>query len=245
MARRALQIETASLTDVGHVRAQNEDSCDEFEGTQGTRLLVVADGMGGHRGGATASRVAVETIGRVFAEGCDPPDAMLRHAFETANRGVFELAAETPGLLGMGTTCVALLLEPGEGGWVAHVGDSRAYRMRDGCLESLTADHSVVAELERRGVVTPEEARVHPRRNELLRSIGVGHTVDVELAPVSVEKGDRFLLCSDGLCGVVREREIEAVLRDGPLDECARQLVDLANGYGGPDNVTVQLAAVG
>ena len=130
-----MRIETASLTDVGRIRTRNEDSGDEFGGAEGLRLLVVADGMGGHQGGATASRLTVEAIGRVFAEKRDPPDAMLRNAFETANRGVFELAAETPDLFGMGTTCVALLLEPEGEGWVAHVGDSRG-TMAQSCFPS-------------------------------------------------------------------------------------------------------------
>ena len=201
-----LRIETASLTDVGHIRERNEDCVDEFE-RRGVRLLVVADGMGGHRGGATASQVTVETIGKVFAESSETPEQVLHDAFETANREVFRLAAETPALLGMGTTCVALWLDPRGQGWVAHVGDSRAYRLRGRHLSALTSDHSVVGELERRGMVTPAEARTHPRRNELLRSIGVDLSLTVDLATVSVEAEDRFLLCSDGLCGLVPDAE--------------------------------------
>jgi protein phosphatase len=238
-----LRIETASLTDVGHIRERNEDCVDEFE-RRGARLLVVADGMGGHRGGATASQVTVETIGKVFAESSETPEQVLHDAFETANREVFRLAAETPALLGMGTTCVALWLDPRGQGWVAHVGDSRAYRLRGRHLSALTSDHSVVGELERRGMVTPAEARTHPRRNELLRSIGVDLSLTVDLATVSVEAEDRFLLCSDGLCGLVPDAEIEALLAEGPIDDCVRALVDRAKRYGAPDNVTVQTASL-
>ncbi|UCE86121.1 MAG: Stp1/IreP family PP2C-type Ser/Thr phosphatase [Deltaproteobacteria bacterium] len=238
-------IETASRSDVGYVRAENEDSFGEFDREPGEHLLVVADGMGGHQGGATASRLAVETIGRVFAESADVPEAMLQRAFEAANREVLERAGRTPELLGMGTTCVALWLGPGAEGWVAHVGDSRAYRLRSGALEALTLDHTVVAEFERRGFLTAEEARVHPRRNELLRSIGVDRAIEVDLAPISIEPGDRFLLCSDGLCGVVDADAIRDALAEAPPPTCAQQLVDLAKRAGAPDNVTVQVACVG
>jgi protein phosphatase len=237
-------IATASRTDIGYVRSENEDHCGEFCRERRGHLLVVADGMGGHQGGATASRIAVDVIGRIFTESTGPPDAVLRRAFETANREVLERADETPQLLGMGTTCVALWLGAGEQGWRAHVGDSRAYRLRRGRLEALTADHTVVADLERRGLLTREEAREHPRRNELLRSIGVDGALEVEVAPVSVEAEDRFLLCSDGLCGVVAEDAIEAALAEGSASECAEKLVELAKRAGAPDNITVQVASI-
>jgi len=236
----------ASLTDVGLRRATNQDSFGEFERAAGTRLWVVADGMGGHRGGETASRVAVETMGRVFgdaAEGTTPPD-LLRAAFERANAEVHGLARRTPELAGMGTTGVALLLHDAAA-WVGHVGDSRAYRMRGGRLEALTQDHSLVAELQRRGFVTAEEAAVHPRRNEVLRSIGIEPEVEVDLTALAVEPGDRFLLCSDGLCGVVPDDEIAPVLSSETPEHAARRLVDLAIARGAPDNVTVQVVAVG
>jgi protein phosphatase len=127
---------------------------------------------------------------------------------------------------------------------VAHVGDSRAYRLRDGTLEQLTADHSLVAELERRGLITAQEARVHPRRNEVLRCIGVDPEVDVDVAPVDVQAGDQYLLCSDGLCGVLTDEEIAAELLRAAPEEAARRLVDAANERGGPDNITVQIARI-
>lgn len=238
------QIECESLTDVGRVRSTNEDACGEFSDGVSFSLFVVADGMGGHRGGETASRLAVETIGSVFTSSQDRPDRRLRRAFETANERIFRLASDNAALARMGTTGVALLLSRDGLGWVAHVGDSRAYRLRAGRLRLLTEDHSAVGELQRRGLLTPEEAAVHPRRNELLRSIGVRKSVTVDLAPFQVEPGDRFLLCSDGLWGMVPDREIEAVLScEGPV-RGARMLVEMASAQGGTDNITAQVVMV-
>lgn len=240
----------ASLSDVGRVRSVNEDSCDSFLLSDGTRLLVVADGMGGHRGGAVASREALATIASIFTENSTldsarDPASLLVRAIERANERVFSLARQDPELAGMGTTVVAFLLDAEGRGAVAHVGDSRAYRLRGGRLEALTSDHSVVAEMLQRGVLTAEEAAFHPRRNEILRSVGVLPDVDVELAAVEVAPDDWFLLCSDGLCGVVSDAEIEEVLVHTRSPNAAvAALVDLANDCGGPDNVTVQILAI-
>jgi protein phosphatase len=209
--------------------------------------------MGGHRGGATASREALAAIAASFHQRSDesPPPASLgpadalRQAIERANDLVFAMSREDPELAGMGTTVVAFLLDATGRGTVAHVGDSRAYRLRDGRLEALTTDHSVVAEMLRRGVLTAEEAAYHPRRNEILRSVGVLEAVDVEVATVELTGGDWILLCSDGLCGVVSDAEIEEVLvRTTPVGAAVDALVELANDCGGPDNVTVQLLAI-
>lgn len=236
----------ASLSDVGRVRSVNEDSCDSFLRSDGTRLLVVADGMGGHRGGAVASREALATIASTFAENpsLDPASLLVR-AIESANGRVFSLARQDPELAGMGTTVVAFLLDSEGRGAVAHVGDSRAYRLRGGRLEALTSDHSVVAEMLQRGVLTAEEAAFHPRRNEILRSVGVLPEVEVEQTAVEVAPDDWFLLCSDGLCGVVSDAEIEGVLVRSPSPDAAvAALVALANDCGGPDNVTVQILVI-
>lgn len=237
----------ASLSDVGRMRSVNEDSCDSFVGADGARLLVVADGMGGHRGGATASREAVAAIGRVFVERpVEDPGSTLAQAIDEANAHVFALAQSDPELAGMGTTVVALLVDGAGRAAVAHVGDSRCYRWRSGRLEALTVDHSVVAEMLRRGVLTAEEAAFHPRRNEILRSVGVLPEVESEVAPIGLEPGDWLLLCSDGLCGVVSDAEIELVLaRARSAERAVEDLVALANESGGPDNVTVQILAVG
>jgi protein phosphatase len=239
------RVELASRSDVGRVRSANEDSCDVFVREDGTRLLVVADGMGGHQGGATASRLAVATISETFERDTDGDTrSMIRRAIQTANTRVFELAEQDEELSGMGTTVVALLLDPEYHATVAHVGDSRAYRYRLGRLEPITVDHSVVAEMHRRGLISADEAAIHPRRNEILRSVGVLPEVDVEVATVDVAPGDRFVLCSDGLTGVVRDEEIAAVVQSEPPARAVDVLVEMANERGGPDNITVQVLAV-
>ena len=239
----------ASRSDVGRVRAFNEDSCGSFMLADGVRLLVVADGMGGHRGGATASREALATIAAAFEESGSlrehDPHETLRQAIERANERVHSMSIEDPELAGMGTTVVAFLLDTAGRGAVAHVGDSRAYRYRAGRLEALTSDHSVVAEMLKRGVLSAEEAAYHPRRNEILRSVGVLQQVEVEISAVDITAGDRILLCSDGLCGVISDAEIDEILaRTASAEEAVNALVELANDCGGPDNITVELLAI-
>jgi serine/threonine protein phosphatase PrpC len=238
------RITIASLSDVGMVRSKNEDYCGEFE-QQGRELLVVADGMGGHKGGATASRVTVETIGEVFRTSVSEPDELLVDALAAANARVFNMSADAAELRGMGTTVVALLIGPDDRAWVAHVGDSRAYRVRGGQIEQLTEDHSVVAEMQRRGLLTREEAAVHPRRNEILRSVGVESAVRSDVVALdALLPGDTFVLCSDGLSGMVNDKEIADVVQSQPPHEAVKTLVNLANDLGGTDNVTIQVAAV-
>ncbi len=238
------EVRSAFVTDVGRVRSANQDACAEVLGAAGTRLLVVADGMGGHAGGEVASRIAIEAIGEWFENGGGGNGEMLREAFEAANERVFRMGSDAPHLRGMGTTGVALLLGPGAAAWVAHVGDSRAYRLREGRMEVLTEDHSWVGEEVRNHRLTPEEAEVHPRRSALLRSIGVDPEVDVDVTPVPVESGDRFLLCSDGLWGEVDDETIAFVMASDDPEDSVRRLVELANDHGGRDNVTVQVVAV-
>ena len=240
-----VEIEVASKTDVGQVRTANEDSCDIFERADGTRLLVVADGMGGHQGGATASQTAIAAVSDLFTwDAVSPVDALLDRAITTANERIFALAQEDTALEGMGTTIVAFLLDANGQGAVAHVGDSRAYRYRQGQLEALTVDHSVVAEMHRRGLISAEEAAIHPRRNEILRSVGVLPEVEVEVAEVDVAPGDRFLLCSDGLSGVVGDDEIAAVIQSESTADAVEKLVQMANDRGGPDNITAQILSI-
>jgi len=236
-------IESASLTSIGQVRTTNQDFFDEFKRPNGDRLLVVADGMGGHRGGATASRLATETIGAVFEQSsAEPSSDILYDALAQANERVHQTSLEDPELRGMGTTIVSLLFDAEGLVWVAHVGDSRAYRLHAAGMEQITQDHSVVGEMVRRGLITSAEAEVHPRRNEILRSVGVEETVEIDVAQVVAAPGDFFVLCSDGLSGQVSDDEIAEVVQSTPPEIAAQQLVDLANERGGPDNVTVQIA---
>lgn len=242
---RDASVQLASKTDVGRVRQANEDSCETWRFADGAHLLVVADGMGGHRGGATASQTAIQVIGETFGDGASGRAGDdLAKAVTAANERVWSLAQDDPELEGMGTTVVAFHLDARRRGTVAHVGDSRAYRYRNGRLEPLTTDHSVVAEMQRRGLLSADEAAVHPRRNEILRSVGVLPDVEVEVADVEVLGGDRYVLCSDGLSGVVKDDEIAAIVQAKTPTEAVDALIELANERGGPDNITVQILSV-
>jgi protein phosphatase len=234
-----LRIEWAELSDVGRQRSNNQDFCGAAIVPGGERLWIVADGMGGHAGGETASRVAVEAATASFVAGCGSLPERLRESIAAANRAVIETARGDRALTGMGTTAVALAL--GDGACVANVGDSRAYRLRRGRIEQLTRDHSVVAELVRQGAISEEEALIHPRRHEVLRSLGFEEELEIDVDPLDVAPGDVLLLCTDGLTGVVDDAEIAALCGKRPQREAARALVDAANARGGPDNVTVQV----
>lgn len=234
-------IVTAARTDPGRVREANEDCCAEFEGSDAARLLVVADGMGGHAKGDLASRAAVDTLGEVFRTSRAAPEALLRDAFAAANARVHELGADDP--RGMGTTVVALLLRR-DGAWVAHVGDSRAYHWRGGRLVRLTEDHSWVAQEVAHGRLTPEEAASHPRRNALLRSIGMDEDLPADVRPIELAPGDRVLLCSDGLWDELDDASLADVLGAAEPAECVARLIELANLAGGHDNVTAAVARV-
>ena len=237
-------VECASQSDVGRARSENQDACAELSNHAGERLFVTADGMGGHRGGATASALCLEVVAREFEVEDRAPALRVALGLEQASAAIHKRSREEPELEGMGAAAVSLLLSPDGTAFVAWVGDSRAYRLRDGALESLTRDHSLVAEWARSGVLSADEAGSHPKRHELTRAIGVRSEVSVDVEPVDVRAGDRFLLCSDGLCAVVPESDIAALLGDGAPAAAARALIDAANELGGPDNVTVQVAQI-
>ena len=231
-------------THVGRVRRINQDDYGEWRNPKAQRhLIFVADGMGGHRGGEVASQMAVEEVGLTFKAKADhAPQEVLSEAFQRANRAIFERAQTDSSLSGMGTTGVALLLTGSRKAWVAHVGDSRLYRLRGGEMELLTSDHSVVGELVRRGQITLEEARVHPQSNEILRAIGTRLSLQVDLKEIDVQHADRFLLCSDGLTGMLPDHEIEEVLRSKSVQAAVIELIEFANEAGGSDNITLVIA---
>lgn len=233
--------EVSSLSDVGRVRSENQDACGEARDDEGNLLLIVADGMGGHQGGSTASRLCIEAACREFRSSHSPLDERMRRALELANVEVHEAAGRDAGLEGMGTTSVAIAIAPDGAAFVAWVGDSRGYRLRDGRLERISEDHSWVAEAVRMGAITAEEAETHPRKNQLLRCIGADPQVEVDVRPLDVRAGDRFLLCSDGLWGELPEPDLAAVLGYEDPPSAVRTLVDRANDHGGPDNITVQI----
>ena len=243
-----LVIQAALRTDVGLVRSENQDfgtytsPAEEKDAHPGGRLLVVADGMGGHRGGATASRLAGETVKTQYlgSETEDVGDA-LRDSLQRANSRIFQEAQANPDLRGMGTTTSALAIRD-ENGWFAHVGDSRIYRVRGNAIEQLTDDHSLVATMVREGLLTTKEAETHPRRNVLQRSMGVAEDVEVDVkGPFDVQEGDTFILCSDGLHGLVKEDEMLEVAKQA-IDAAADEFVKRALERGAPDNVTVIVA---
>ncbi|HVG22563.1 MAG TPA: Stp1/IreP family PP2C-type Ser/Thr phosphatase, partial [Thermoanaerobaculia bacterium] len=248
--QRHLTVRAALRSDVGLVRSENQDfgtyttAQEELESHPGGRLLIVADGMGGHRGGATASRLAAETVKAQFlgSETSDIPTA-LRDSLLRANARIYAEAQANPELRGMGTTTSVLAVR-GEHGWLAHVGDSRIYLVRNGAIEQLTDDHSLVATMVREGLLTSAEAETHPRRNVLQRSMGVAEDVEVDLrGPIELQPGDTFILCSDGLHGLVKEPELREIAAK-PIDAAADEFLRKALERGAPDNVTVIVARV-
>jgi PPM family protein phosphatase len=227
-----LRIDAGASSDVGQLRTGNEDS---FLIDDRLSLYAVADGMGGHQGGEVASATAIEALRAAVASG-DPIDT----AIVRANAAVFEKAATDRGLAGMGTTLTAIAIVGESTLLIGHVGDSRAYRVRDGVLEQLTEDHSLVEELVREGRLSPEEAKVHPQRSIITRTIGVEHDVEVDLLAIEARTGDRILICSDGLTTMLDDDEVARIAQlDADPRLAADHLVDAANEAGGEDNITV------
>ena len=227
-------VEQAALSDVGRARQSNEDSYLER-----APLFVVADGMGGARAGEVASAIAVETARSSSVGGS--PESDLATVVRDANREIYEKAQADSEHAGMGTTFTGALVT-GTDVAVGHVGDSRMYRYRDGELERLTQDHSLVEEFVRQGKLTPEEAEVHPQRSIITRALGPEPDVQVDTFTFPARAGDVYLICSDGLTGMVSEDEIAEIVRSTEsLDDAARRLIDLANENGGRDNITVVL----
>jgi len=240
----AFRVAFACSTDIGVHREENQDSYGVFPGegrpAPDGRIFIVADGMGGHRGGREASAMAVEVVGGAFAA---PPEgdvlSALERAIGDANEAILTEGSANPNLRGMGTTCSVLHLH-GDEGRVAHVGDSRIYRITPDAITQLTDDHSRVAEMVRRGLLSDEEARWHPERSLLYRALGVTTGIDVDVAgPFPLRPDERYLLCTDGLVNLVTDDEIRRiVLRNPPADAC-ELLTDLALRRGGHDNITI------
>jgi len=232
-----MRLITGAATDVGRVREGNEDAylVDDAMG-----LVAVADGMGGHRAGEVASATALEALRSAITHG-----RPLRESMEDANEAVFTKSLTDEELRGMGTTLTAATLVTGGTVLVGHVGDSRAYLLHDGELRQVTVDHSLVEELVREGRLTADEAAVHPQRSIITRALGVDASVEVDVYPVELAPGDRLLLCSDGLTGLVQAETIAATLRreEDPA-RAAAALIDAANVAGGEDNITAVVVAV-
>ena len=247
-----MKITSCGITDVGLKRGHNEDN---YLINEELNLYVVADGMGGHAGGEYASAIAVNTVEEVVTslEGQDieldiddPVEVSkhkLSHAVRLAGRRIFEKAREQPEYHGMGTTVVVLLVRAGNA-YIAHVGDSRVYVMRDGQIEQVTEDHSLIAEKIRHGLLTKEEAKNHKMRNVITRSLGYQEDVEVDLTVRAIRRGDQFLLCSDGLSGLVEDEEMQHHMTISEPQVAGRVLTELACERGGDDNITTIIALV-
>jgi protein phosphatase len=251
----AFTIRAAGQTDVGRRRDHNEDS---FLVDPTLGLFIVADGMGGHAGGGTASRLAVETI-QTSVRGAherepglfgisasveeSPLPDVLREAVEAACARIFQTAQGSPELSGMGTTVTAALVD-GRTAFIAHVGDSRCYLVRGARIYQVSEDHSLVNEQLKAGAISADEARNSRFKNIITRSVGFEQQVQVDLMGVELEAGDSLLICCDGLSNLVEDAEILHVLGEGDLEQMPARLIELANERGGDDNITVVVVRV-
>lgn len=242
-----MRLDYAALTDPGRARSHNEDSVLALELDGGEAFVfAVADGVGGLDAGDEASRTVVGELSRTFTAeaGSDDPAGLLVEAIQRANEAIAANSRANGGSKS-GSTVVAMVLWRG-GLAIAHAGDSRAYRLDGTALEQLTADHSLVAEQVRAGIISEAQAANHARKNVITRSVGISETLDVETTgPMPLTGGAVFLLCSDGLHGVVEPSAIASTLAEGgPAEETCRQLIHMANQGGGPDNIGVVLVRV-
>ncbi len=249
-----MRVTSCGMTDVGMKRSNNEDNYlinDELS------LFIVCDGMGGHVGGEFASAIAVNSIEEVLASIDKHPEAVregltdplevtrerVRYAIRLAGKRIYEKAVAEPEYRGMGTTANVVVIEGGNA-FVAHVGDSRTYLLRDDTFEQLTEDHSWVNEQIREGLLTPEEAKTHRQRNIITRSLGYQEDVLVDLQVRALRKKDVVMICSDGLSNYVEADEMGEILRACPPQKAARRLVELACERGGDDNITTVIVRV-
>lgn len=255
MAEDEVRIEVAGETNVGRKRNHNEDN---FALMPQFGLYMVADGMGGHASGEVASKMSIDAMEKFLEETSDDPERTWPYKMDRtkgyeenriitgvklANLRIYEAAQRDGKKRGMGTTFVGLYASD-DGVYVAHVGDSRCYRYRNGQLEALTEDHSLLNDYIKMKRLTPEEIEAFPHKNVIVRALGMKDTVKVDTAFVVPEVGDTFLLCSDGLAGPASDEEILDVLRThdgGDIKETTSALIEKANSNGGPDNITAVL----
>lgn len=234
-------------TDVGRERSENQDHFGVAR-LEGVEFFIVCDGMGGHAGGSTASRLGVQTIEEVLLQGSGETADRIEDAVLKANDAIHDMSRDRRELRGMGTTVVILGIDhENDVAHVAHVGDSRIYRLRGNVFQRLTRDHTMVQRLVDEGIITEDEAEHHPNSNVISRSLGGHPDVEVEHGPESypLEDGDVFLLCTDGLSGLVTERDMAELLATMPPIEAAEILIHMANENGGHDNITVEIVLIG
>ena len=228
------EIRYAWRTDVGRIRKNNQDTV-----ILGNGLFGVADGMGGHNGGEIASAGLRDGLLRE-TEGQEPSMELLEEAVKKVNYEIWEQQEKDASLTGMGTT-LTILWAAGKEMIIGQVGDSRAYLLRDGQLKQVTSDHSMVADMVRRGVLTEEQAACHPMRNYITRAVGTDDTLDVDMITIPRMNGDRWIICSDGLYGQISKQELEETAKIADLEEAAGKLLELALEHGGRDNITLVL----
>ncbi len=241
----SFNFEIGNRSDVGRVREVNEDYFGSFHGNFG-ELLVVCDGIGGHKGGETASRLAVDVIKNHFEKLNADYDVMreLQSALSAANNKLVETARQDRSLEGMGSTAVIVLFKD-DIAYTANLGDSRIYLVRNEKIKQLTTDHSLVQQMIDSKMLTPEEAKNHPKKNVITKSLGREGEVEPDISePIELHKADKFILCTDGLTNYVKDEDIFAIASNNPPQQAAGKLVDLANEKGGSDNITVQIAEV-
>ncbi|QTD42370.1 Stp1/IreP family PP2C-type Ser/Thr phosphatase [Sporosarcina sp. Te-1] len=235
-------------TDIGKRRSVNEDSAAVYELQGGPVLAIIADGMGGHRGGELASSTAVQSIGEQF-KSIENPHAMdeqswsswLEQVITHTNLSIYEMAEEDEQYKGMGTTLDAVIIFESSC-IISHTGDSRVYKITETELQQITRDHSFVNALLDSGEITEEEAAVHPQRNWIMRAIGTEKTIELDFYSIHFEEGAYLLICTDGLSNKIENEKMkEVVMSEVSLSQKVEQLIDLANDMGGEDNITVIL----
>ena len=244
-------VKAVVLSDLGNIRTNNEDVgmfyriAEEEVAREKGYLLIVADGMGGHKAGEVASKMATEIISQEYFKknGNGSIEKNLFKAFSTANKKIYDLASSQKAYHGMGTTCTAFVVT-GDIVYYAHVGDSRGYFLKNNLITRITEDHTYVQELVKKGEITPGEANTHPKRNILTNAMGTKSElrIDTGKCPYSFEKDDRLMLCSDGLYDYINENELAGILSNKPLQDAAEYMIREAKKRGGHDNITVVLA---
>lgn len=236
------------ISDVGNIRSRNEDSYLDIDlnsnGEKGV-VMVVADGMGGHRAGDVASRVVIETIKkRILSKNHDPDQESLKDAVIEANNKVFGMSRENSDYSGMGSTCTAILIIRGMA-YVAHVGDSRAYLVRNGESFKITSDHTVAEQMRMSGSITSEKARHSPQRHILTNAIGIRQDIDIDVIDsIDTIPDDSYILCSDGLTEYIEDSELANIITQHDPEDACKLLVDIAKQRGGSDNITALIVKV-
>lgn len=243
MAKTELKI--GNLSDVGKKRTVNEDYYGSFTGKFGN-LIIVCDGMGGHKGGSTASRLAVETI-KIHFENLSKnfnPSEEIKNALSKANNNIIQKALESEELKEMGSTAVVLLIKDNFA-YYAHIGDSRIYLIRENKIHQLTKDHSLVQQLVDSGIIDQKAAENHPQKNVITRSLGAEGKNQPDIAEaIAIFKNDIFILCTDGLTAYLSDEELQKIATENDIQKACKIMIDLANQRGGKDNITVQIVKV-